>query len=130
MNRRHFLTVCVLSIVTLTGLAAPAMAQDTVESVTASMKARYRELYKAKLKGLIGETHEGFVAAVKAGAPDALINAENADRRKLYALLAEKEGTTPAQVAVVNATRNFRNASPEEWLLPPSGEWVQKKNLR
>jgi uncharacterized protein YdbL (DUF1318 family) len=130
MNRRHLLTVLVLSIVSFTGLAAPAQAQDTVESVTASMKARYRDLYKAKLQGLLGETHEGLVAAVKAGAPDALIAAENADRRKLYSLLAQKEGTSPAAVASVNATRNFRNASPEEWLLPPNGQWVQKKNLR
>jgi uncharacterized protein YdbL (DUF1318 family) len=131
MNRRHLLTLVLISAMSLLVVSpSPALAQDSVESVTASMKARYREVYKAKLQGLIGETHDGMVAAVKAGAPDALISAENADRTKLYALLAAREGTTPQQVALVNGTRNFRNASPEEWLRPADGNWVQKKNMR
>lgn len=121
------MALCLAMGLLLVGGSA-AQAQDSIESVTKSMQARYRELYKAKLQGKIGETHDGFVAAVQGGGDAGqLISAENADRRKLYDLLAQKEGTTAQKVAEVAATRNFKNASPQEWLRGPDGQWYQKK---
>lgn len=129
MTRRMFFTTVVIALAGLFAFNAPLMAQDSIESVTKSMQARYRDLYKAKLQGKIGETIEGFVAAVQGGGDvQSLINAENADRRKLYQLLAKKEGVTVDEVAQTAAARNFRNAGPEEWLRGPNGKWVQKKD--
>ena len=130
MNRRMFHRLILLAFGALLTLGSPLLAQDSIESVTKSMQSRYRELYKAKLAGQIGETLEGFVAAVKGGGPGGLIEAENADRRKLYQLLAQKEGISVDEVARTAAARNFRNAGPEEWLRGPDGQWTQKKNSK
>ena len=54
-----------------------------------------------------------------------VVDAENADRRKPYAALAEKEGTTPATVAKVNAKRNFERARAGEYL-KEEGKWRKK----
>lgn len=129
MTRRMFTTTVLFALAGLFTLSATAMAQDTIESVTQSIKARYRELYKAKLQGRIGETIDGFVATVKGG-NDPLVEAENADRRTLYQLLAKKEGVSVDEVARTAGARNFRNASPEEWLRGPDGQWLQKKNAK
>ena len=129
MTRRMFTTTVLIALAGLFSLSTPGAAQDTIESVTQSIKARYRDLYKAKLQGRIGETIDGYVAAVKGGG-DNLIEAENADRRKLYQLLTKKEGISVDEVARTAGARNFRNASPEEWLRGPDGQWVQKKNAK
>lgn len=59
--------------------------------------------------------------------PRELVDEENADRRELYKLIAEKEKTTPEKVAERNAARNFQKARSGEYLKTRPGEWKKKK---
>src|SRR4051812_19527369 len=54
---------------------------------------RYPRLKEFKRQGVIGETFEGYVDFVKAkkGEAAAIVEQENADRKELYELIAEKE---------------------------------------
>jgi uncharacterized protein YdbL (DUF1318 family) len=95
-------------------------------------KERYPELLKAKSAGKIGENTQGFVEIVNSSdAADEklakLTDAENADRRALYALIAEEEGTTADVVAKRNALRNYEKARTGDYLKKPDGTWGQKK---
>ena len=56
-----------------------------------------------------------------------LIDEENADRRELYKLIAEKEKTTEDKVAERNAARNFQKARSGEYLKGRDGKWKRKK---
>src|SRR5438105_4962436 len=73
---------------------------------------RYEQVHALKSKGVIGETSDGYVEFVKEKDKSAasLVDDENADRKKLYELIAKKEGTTVAKVAERNAKRNFEKA--------------------
>jgi uncharacterized protein YdbL (DUF1318 family) len=91
-------------------------------------KQRYAQIAALKKQGVIGETYEGYVDFVKDKPSDAkeLVDQENADRKELYKLLAEKEGTTPEKVAERNAKRNFEKASAGEFLKDADGKWTKK----
>lgn len=109
--------------------AVAVHAADDLQSLQKRMKARYAQLVKLKSAGKIGETWSGYVEPVKPEFRDAvssLINAENADRRSLYRLMAEEEGLTADEVAKNNAVRNFQKARKGEYLKGPDGNWKQK----
>ena len=55
-----------------------------------------------------------------------LINAENADRQELFALIAKDQGTDAATVAVRAARRNYEKANPGDFLKTAAGEWKRK----
>jgi hypothetical protein len=88
---------------------------------------RFPALKAAKAAGKIGEVHTGFVEAVTTdGSTATLIADENADRKKLYELIAAAENTSAANVADRNARRNFANAAPGEYLKGTDGKWQKK----
>lgn len=119
-----FLALVALSL----GLCLAAEIDQRIDALQEKFEHRYPELRELKKNGVIGETAEGFVAFVKgetAGAEE-IVNEENADRRTLYALIAEKEQTTEQKVAERNARRNFRNAEPGDHLRDKDGRWSQK----
>lgn len=129
MNARlRAVKLWILVPVLLLGGATVAGAAD-LETLQERFKQRYAELLELKTQGVIGETWQGYVDFVKAsnatGSAKALVDAENADRRELYQLLAEKEKTTAAKVAERNAVRNFSKARSGEWLKDRDG-WRRK----
>ena len=138
-------------IVTLpcSGLA-PALTAETfeVETIDVTRKelkqrfaSRFRDLERLKSRGMVGETHDGMVAAVdevflKEKSVEQLITAENRDRELLYPILADdlkkkltpekRDLLTPDVVARRNAKRNFENADDKEFLMVADGIWIQK----
>lgn len=136
MIGRHFRAVLCggLCAAFLAALAAVSLA-DTKEEIVDRMAKRLDAIKKYKAEGKIGETYDGLVDAVKAPYLDdrnlkKLLDDENADRRKFYALGAAKLGATPESFALSAGRRNFREAGPEEWLKPRDGAWIQKKDLK
>lgn len=111
-----------------TAVSFAAEIDDQIDALQQKFEQRYPELRQFKKDGVIGETAEGFVAFVKGedAAAASLVNDENADRRTLYKLIAQKEQTTEEKVAERNARRNFRNADKGEFLRDKSGQWSQK----
>ena len=127
-RRTFMMTIVTAAFALLTFGAAPALSQETdLAELQKRFKERHGDVQKLKSAGVVGETSEGYLDFVENKSADAskVVDAENADRRKLYAALAEKEGTTPATVAKVNAKRNFERARAGEYL-KEEGKWRKK----
>lgn len=129
LTRRLFI---VLGVFALAGLVpAPAARADRQDELRERFKNRLPQLREAKSSGTIGETAAGFVEAVEGKSPDEnlrkVVDEENADRRELYKLIAEKETTTEQKVAERNAFRNFEKAESGEMLKDKDGKWRKKK---
>jgi hypothetical protein len=116
---------------------APASAQqDEMQQLKDRFAQRYPKLVELKRGGKAGETWQGYIETVK---PEyngdrvdenttvaQFVAAENADRRRLYQLVAEMQQTTAQKVAERNALRNFSKAANGEYLKGKDGKWVQK----
>lgn len=132
MNIR-FTLILTLMLTSITTLAAPAHAQDTRKQIEARLEGRYPQLLKLIKKGQVGETWQGFLEPVKEqnGLDDqtqSLIKDENADRKKLYQLIADKQ--TPADmVGQANARRKFQKADPDDHIKVKEGLWIQLKEV-
>lgn len=127
--------------VALGGAAWPATAQPTKAQLQDQFKARFPELRDLKKTGVVGETVDGMVEAVEKDADQhvrELLEAENADRKRLYQLLADEINTenpdakvraTPETIAARNALRNIERAAPDEWLRVAKDHWIQARDF-
>jgi uncharacterized protein YdbL (DUF1318 family) len=127
--------------VALGAAAGPAIAQPTKAQLQDQFKARYPELRDLKKKGVIGETVDGMVAAVEKDADQHvkdLLEEENADRKRLYQVLADEINAehpdaevkaTPETIAARNALRNIERAGPDEWLRVAKDHWIHVKDF-
>lgn len=109
--------------------ASVSLAGNSMKELQQRFKERYDDLRQLKDDGVIGETFDGYVAFVEKGDAEAgkLVDEENADRKELYRLIAEKENISPKKVAERNAKRNFDKAKPGDYLKGEDGEWTRKK---
>lgn len=109
----------------------PTVEADSLDELRERFAERYPELARAKRDGIIGETWEGTVAVVSGSADEEirdLLREENADRRTLYRIIAQREETTPEHVARRNARRNFDRANGNEYLRDREGNWYRKRD--
>ena len=106
-------------------LAADAKDEAALQK---RFKSRHPQVQQLKTDGVIGETTDGYVDFVgkqaDAKAAD-LVEQENADRKALYKLIAQKESITADIVAQRAAKRNFDRAKSGEYL-KQGGKWKQK----
>jgi len=93
-----------------------------------SMKARLGDLVAAKDTGSIGEGVDGYVHLRDSGnaAARKLVDAENADRKKLFISLAGKTGGTVQAVAEKFSKALAEKAKSGHWFRKSSGSWVKK----
>lgn len=134
--KRTMTYVTAAMLLTIFASVMPARADERGD-LKERFKQRYAALLQLKDEGKVGETAAGLVDVVKSQYSDGKVGSqtvgqfiqdENMDRTRLYVLLADEATTTPAVVAQRNAERNFERASPEHYLKPRDGKWVQKKN--
>jgi len=116
-------------------LAVPAVLAGEMDDIKASMKARYSTLVKMKDAHKIGENHLGFVVAATAEAGKdkkvmEVVSGENADRKKLYAAIAEQTKTTPDEVGKNNALRIFNKAPKDHVFQAADGKWRAKQDVK
>ena len=92
------------------------------------MKERLPKIVDLKAKGLIGENNKGYLECLK-GKKDgkAIVDAENADRKKVYAHIAKKQGTTIEVVGKLRAKKIAEKAKAGQWIQGADGKWGQKK---
>ena len=113
----------------LWGAALVALSSGAAygSDIKARMKARLPALIDLKAAGIIGETHQGFLAYVGSEKKEeALVEAENQDRRRVYEAIARQQGTTPELVGQRRALQIAEMAKPGEWLQDAGGKWHQK----
>jgi len=98
------------------------------EDIKARMKARLPIIVKLKANGIVGEDFKGYLQFVgQKRQNEDVVNAENADREKVYAAIAKQQGTTAALVGERRAIQIAEKAKSGEWLQDKSGKWYQKK---
>lgn len=118
------ISLCVLIAGLLFSTVTAAWAQD----IKARMRARLPELVALKADGIIGENNHGYLTILKAPSDkEALVTAENNDRRKIYAAIAKKQKTTPALVGQRRALQIAKKAVPGTMIQGRDGQWGPKK---
>ncbi|MCC7192570.1 MAG: YdbL family protein [Phycisphaeraceae bacterium] len=130
--KRHLTPVLLLAGLLATLMITGTARADREADLKESFKERLPRLIEAKNAGKVGETYLGYVEAVTgAAASDAtirdLISQENKDRREIYTIIAERQGTTVEKVAALRGEQNFQRAQPGHYLKGPDGKWTQKK---
>jgi hypothetical protein len=98
------------------------VADDSEAQLIQQMTARHQQI-AAMLNGqLVGESHTGFLVAKASLTPSqqSLVDAENADRTKLYQLEAAKKGTTVDQTALGYYLARLEHVN--------KGAWVERFN--
>lgn len=92
------------------------------------MLDRVPKINTLKSAGIVGEKADGLLGFVKKSPSDeALVNAENKDRKAVYALIAKSQKVSDAVVAKRRALQIAEQAAKGHWLQNASGTWYQKK---
>lgn len=105
-------------------LAAGTAAADDIKS---RMKKRLPTINKLKAQGLVGENKSGILQYRTDKQPNKnVVDAENADRLKIYGKIAKQQNVTPARVGARRAIQIGKRAKPGTWLQKADGTWYQK----
>jgi len=123
---KKFLTI----LAVLASVAAlPAISNaGSAAKLKARMKKRLPAINALKEKGLVGENNKGYLEGrEKLSDEDAkIVTEENADRKKIYAMLAKKLGQ---QIDVIGSRRAVQKADKSKsglWVQTPDGKWIKK----
>ena len=123
MNQMRNLWVVAAAAAVVLLLSATAFGSD----IKTRMKERLPQIVELKAAGIIGENSQGFLAFVGSNHKgQAVVDAENRDRRQVYTAIAKQQGTTPELVGQRRALQLFSNAKAGEWLQKANGQWVRK----
>ena len=103
-----------------------SLAED-INAVKAQMENRLPTIVELKSKGIVGEDNMGYLQFVggKREKED-VVQAENQDRKKVYASIAKKEGASAEQVGHRRAVQIANKAKRGDWLQDQNGKWYQK----
>ena len=104
----------------------PSFAED-INAIKAEMQKRLPSIVELKSKGIVGEDNSGYLQFVGGKhEKEAVVQAENQDRKKVYSAIAKKEGVSENQVGQRRATHIAEKAKKGEWLQGQDGKWYQK----
>lgn len=98
----------------------------------AGIKERLAErlpaINKLKTNLVIGEDNKGFLAVKgNISATDKkIVDAENADRKKIYEMLAKKNGVSVEKIQTRRAAQIADRSKKGIWLQNPAGKWYKK----
>ena len=114
-----------LSIFILVVGLAPATQAASASELKARMAKRLGQIVALKQKGTVGENNLGYLTPKGAlsGGESAAVNAENADRRAVYTIIAAKTKSSASTVGKARA-KSIRSSAPSgTWIQLPSGAW-------
>ena len=116
---------------------ALGVSNASIRALKTSIKARYPKLIPYLQKGVVGEGKAGFLEAINwegLSLPDKakvkrLVEAENRDRKSLYAEVAKALQIKPNQMEKLQkifARQWQKTVSPGSWVQTEEGKWVRK----
>ncbi len=94
--------------------------------IKARMAARIPVLTSLKNSGVIGENNKGLLEFRRGKSQAKLVSEENADRLKVYAIIAKSQGVSPVLVGQRRATQIAKQGIKGQWFQKPDGKWFQK----
>jgi hypothetical protein len=124
----------IFALVCAAAATAPAQSKYDIKEMTPAVKAsldgrkgRFAELKEMKAKGLVGETNRGYIQKLSGGKNvDAVVAAENKDRKQVYEAIVQQNNLGPAALATVEtvfAGVQRNKAEPGEKVQDASGSW-------
>lgn len=133
---KQIVFLCVLGLSTMTWAAADIeINTPAITALTQSMQNRYTQLSPLLNSGAVGLTEDGLIAVHDAGAiplverqaVNALVSAENNDRKNLYREIARANGHPEWATDIRNtfAQRWIQRAQTGWWIQSAKG-WQQK----
>ena len=122
MPKPKYIVLLLLLAISSLGLTAAGAA---------SLKERFIQrlpvIQELKQKGVVGENNQGFLAyRTNDKAHQDVVDAENADRRKVYQAIAKQQKTTVEVVGQRRALQIAQKAKNGEWLQAADGKWYRK----
>ena len=116
----------ILCLFMLFAYCSSAWAED-MQAIKQRMLQRKPSIDILKNDGAIGEGVDGYLHVRQAaGNAASIVSAENADRRKVNQMIAQREGTSVEQVSKQVATTIINNSPKGHWIQKPDGSWHQK----
>ncbi len=113
------ISLLILSMVTIAG----AWGDD----IKARMHARLGDIVELKARGVVGENNQGYLTVLKGPThKQAVIDAENKDRRIIYRAIAKKQGTTAELVGQRRALKIAQKADAGTMIQSKGGAWTKK----
>lgn len=120
-------------------LVAPAAeASRSKDEIVRSLAGRYSALHGLISAGKVGETFKGAAEVVDAKyltesitigtkkmTIKEVIEAENKDRREIYAIIAAEQKTTPESVALQNGQRKKLTLTTGQYFKDKLGKWTR-----
>lgn len=96
------------------------------DDIKARMIERLPVIKVLKVKGMVGENNQGYLEFLGSGKDqEDVVNAENADRGRVYKAIAKQQGTTPEVVGRRRALQIAEKATSGEWIQNESGKWIR-----
>ncbi len=91
------------------------------------MKARLPAINQLKAAGVVGENNVGLLDFKSADRSQAAtVDAENADRQKVYSAIGQQQKASASFVGKKRAEQIAAKASPGTWLQDAGGNWYRK----
>lgn len=116
-------TLMVALCMIMLGLAAPQLTQADA-AVKQRMKERLPRIEALKAEQKVGENSDGYLTGFSdEAAVKALVEAENADRRKAYEEIAQRTGGSVEMVGRLRARQLRDLADPGEKVQDADGSW-------
>ena len=120
-------TIIVLLPVFILGIML-TNAYASSKSIKKRMIERLPTIRALKEKGLVGENNKGYLEFVSSKQENAdVVEAENKDRKKVYAAIAKQQGTTVELVGKHRAIQIANKAQAGELLQDANSKWYKKQ---
>jgi len=122
--RRASIILC--AAVLASGLQATAQGLGQLKK---QMAKRHAQITLLKTAKTVGENNEGFLHILgdMPAASKAVVEAENVDRKLVYAAIAAKNTSAAKTVGVNRAKGLARTSAPGTMVQAPDGNWYEKK---
>lgn len=99
----------------------------TASGIQDRMKARIPQLTELKNNSVIGENNQGYLEYLEGkSGEEELVNAENADRKKVYTAIGKKQKAKAALVGERRANQLSQQGIKGHWYQDKAGKWSQK----
>jgi len=120
--------IITFSLFLLTLLTAVPADALTARQAAERMRDRVQAIDQLKASGKAGENNRGYLEARSELEPAAarLVAEENADRKVVYAAVADRTGQSIEAVGKQRALKILQISKPGVWVQKPNGDWTKK----
>ena len=126
MKTKRCVSFLIVALIGMVFMSTSSRAQD-ISAIKVQMEKRLPLIVDLKSRGIVGEDKMGYLQFVGGKREkDDVVQAENQGRRKVYEVIAQKEGATLEQVGQRRALQIAGKARKGEWLQDQNGKWYQK----